>query len=218
MVVHGGGALITQWLQVHQIPSRFVRGLRVTDQESLAVVIAVLAGLVNKELVASLQGVGARAAGFSGVDGGLVRGRVLDQELGLVGVSASIDLTLVKAVRNAGFMPVIAPVGLGEPGTLNFNADTFAGDLAAEMGADLLIFLTDVPGVLGPDGVVRSTLDAGQARELIEAGIASGGMIPKLNACLRARDEGTECWIVDGREEHALLRALSEHPVGTRLL
>lgn len=217
VVVHGGGALITQWLEVHQIPSRFVRGLRVTDEESVKVVTAVLAGLVNKELVASIQALGGRAAGLSGVDGGLLRGRVQDPELGLVGETASMDLSLVAAVREKGFMPVIAPLGSNGPSILNFNADTLAGDLAAAIEAEMLVFLTDVAGVQGKDGSVYGHLSSNEAQRLIEDGTASGGMIPKLEACLRARSQGAESWIVDGREEHALLGALSDRPKGTRV-
>lgn len=217
VVVHGGGALITQWLEIHQIPSRFVRGLRVTDQKSLQVVTAVLAGLVNKDLVATLQRLGGRAVGLSGVDGGLVCGRVQDPELGLVGETDGLDLSVIAALRSNGFMPVVAPLGLNGSSILNFNADTLAGDLAAAMRAERLVFLTDVPGVRGVDGQVRNELTPGEARALIEQGAASGGMIPKLEASLRAHSLGTESWIVDGREEHALLKALGESPTGTRI-
>lgn len=220
VVVHGGGPIISRWLDLHQIPSQFVRGLRVTDGAGMEVVTAVLAGLVNKQLVSTLQGMGGRAVGFSGVDGGVLTGRVRDRELGLVGETAGIDPTLLDVLRQGSFMPVIATVGLNQDqpgGLLNFNADTVAGDVAARLRADLLVFLTDVAGVQGKDGTVCTSLTPEAARALIADGTASGGMIPKLEACLTARRQGTECWIVDGRGEHALLRTLSETPGGTRI-
>ena len=220
VVVHGGGAFVTRWLEVHQIPSRFIRGLRVTDRESLSVVTAVLAGLVNKELVASLQALGGRAVGLSGADGGLLTGEITDPELGYVGETTALDLSAVHALREAGFLPVVATVGLdgtGAGGLLNFNADTVAGELAVALEADLLVFLTDVPGVQDGNGTVRTCLTPAAARGLIDEGTASGGMIPKLEACLRARTAQVECRIVDGRREHALLHALSDRPAGTKV-
>lgn len=228
VVVHGGGALITQWLDRHGIASRFVRGLRVTDPTSMEVVTAVLAGLVNKQLVAAIQALGGRAAGISGVDGHLISGRLQDADLGLVGEVAATDLGVIEALRGAGFIPVVAPVGFysaaktdagsrDAPLLLNFNADTLAGELAACLKAELLVFLTDVPGVKDAAGAVISSLSKQDAAALIEAGTASGGMIPKLQACLRACEGGAASWIVDGREAHALLRTVSPHPIGTSI-
>lgn len=227
VVVHGGGAEITRWLNIHGLASRFVRGLRVTDPESLAVVTAVLAGLVNKGLVAALQALGGRAAGISGVDGATVAGTVRDPELGMVGEITSIDLTLVKAVRAAGFIPVLSTVGYGvapapeavatDPPILNFNADTVAGEVAAALGARTLVFLTDVQGVQDPENKVIGEMTAQQAQRLIAEGTASGGMIPKLEACIRACSAGAESWIIDGRVQHALLTVLSASPIGTRV-
>lgn len=224
IVVHGGGALITQWLELHQIPTQFVRGLRVTNAESLRVVTAVLAGLVNKELVASLQALGARAIGLSGADGGLIQGRAQDPQLGYVGEVTHINLEPLQAVVAAGYVPVIStlawdptvPNGEG-PLLLNCNADTVAGELAAALSADTLVFLTDVPGIHNGNGEVFTHLTATQVVEVLRQGTASGGMIPKLEACLRAREAGTLCYIVDGRVPHTLLSTLEAGAAGTRV-
>ncbi|MBI2885939.1 MAG: acetylglutamate kinase [Chloroflexi bacterium] len=224
IVVHGGGAVITEWLKKQGVPTRFVRGLRITDGESLQVVTAVLAGLVNKDLVAGLQALGGRAVGISGIDGGLIQGRVQDPELGYVGEVTSFEPGPLPALLAAGYIPVVSTLGFnpdavgGEgPLTLNFNADTVAGELAAAMNADRLIFLTDVPGVQDGTGTTMARLTADEARALVERGTASGGMIPKLEACLRGAGAGVESWIVDGRTEHMLLTALTPTPVGTRV-
>ena len=224
VVVHGGGAVVTQWLEKQGVPTRFVRGLRVTDAESLQVVTAVLAGLVNKELVAGLLAFGGKAVGISGIDGAVIEGRIQDPELGFVGEVAKVNLGPLEALTAAGYIPVVSTLGYnpiardGEgPTTLNLNADTVAGELAATQGADRLVFLTDVAGVQDKEGRVLSHLTPAQARSLLESGAASGGMIPKLEACLRASSKGTESWIVDGRAEHMLLTALSPSPIGTRV-
>jgi len=222
VVVHGGGALITQWLELHHIPTQFVRGLRVTDADGLQVVTAVLAGLVNKELVATLQTLGGKAIGLSGVDGGLIQGRALDPQLGYVGEVTGINLEPLQAVVSQGYVPVISSIALntsaaGDPLLLNCNADTVAGELAAALGAKQLAFLTDVPGILNGTGQVVHALTPSQAEELLQSGTASGGMIPKLEACLRAREAGAMCYIVDGREPHALLSVLEAGIAGTRV-
>ena len=224
VVVHGGGALITQWLELHQIPTKFLRGLRVTDADGLQVVAAVLAGLVNKELVAALQALGGKAIGLSGVDGGLIQGRALDPQLGYVGEVTKINLEPLHAVMSQGYVPVISSIALdanvqpgGGPMLLNCNADTVAGELAAALHAEKLAFLTDVPGILNGSGQVLSELTTSQAQELIQSGTASGGMIPKLEACLRAREAGTISYIVDGREPHTVLSVLAAGMAGTRV-
>lgn len=220
VVVHGGGALISDWLKRLEVPTRFEQGLRVTDAESLRVVVAVLAGLVNKELVASLSARGAKAAGMCGADEGILRARVADPALGFVGEITEVDAAPLRRMLADGVMPVIAPVALewsdsGPTGQLlNTNADSAAGAIAAALAARHLVFLTDVPGVMA-DGKVLRALIPGQADELLEAGVIEGGMIPKVEACLRAASGGSRCVIVDGREERALLRALAEEAAGT---
>ena len=222
VVVHGGGPIINQWLDVHGIPSQFVRGLRSTSATGLEVVTAVLAGLVNKSLVAAINALGGKAIGISGIDGRLIDARVLDPELGYVGQATAVDLAPLEALAHAGYIPVISTLGFNPqaedgPRTLNLNADTVAGELAHAMRANKLIFLTDVPGVLDVDKQVLPHLTPHQTSALIASGAASGGMIPKLEACLRAREAETDCWIVDGRNEHVLLAALSPAPLGTQV-
>lgn len=222
LVVHGGGAVVTDWLKRQGVQTHFVRGLRVTDEESLQVVTAVLAGLVNKVLVAGILTLGGRAVGLSGIDGAIIEGRIQNPDLGYVGEADKVNLEPIELLIAAGYIPVVSTIGFnpvaGEgPNTLNLNADTVAGELAAAWRADKLVFLTDVAGVQDGAGQVIRELSAGQATALIEGGTASGGMIPKLEACLRAASEGTESWIVDGRSAHMLLSALSPDPVGTRV-
>ena len=224
VVVHGGGKLITDWLKKQGVASRFVQGERVTDAPTLEVVTSVLAGLVNKDIVSSLNSRGGRAAGISGVDGALIEGRISDREKGYVGAVTRVNTGIVDSLIKAGFVPVIAPIGLNadgrttdEPATLNFNADTIAGELAAAIGAERLVFLTDVAGILDKSGKLLTRLTSAEAQTLIASGIASGGMIPKVKACLRALDaSGTTC-IVDGREPHALVRSLAPPITGTTI-
>lgn len=209
VVVHGGGAAISDWLGRIGLQARFVRGLRVTDEATLEVVCMVLAGKVNKELVGQLLSVGAPAVGLSGVDGGLLRARQRDSDLGLVGEVTGVDVAPLAALLDAGFLPVVAPLAVGDGSQLlNVNADTAAGDVARGLGARRVVFLTDVPGVVGADGQPRSTLTAGEARAMVAAGVIRGGMIPKVEACLHALCGARWVQIVDGRAPHALLRAL----------
>lgn len=222
VVVHGGGALITQWLMRMGVESRFVRGLRVTDEESLRVVTAVLCGLVNKELVAQINHLGGRAVGLSGADGPCIEARLADPELGLVGQVVRVNPEPLAALLAAGFVPVVAPVGvhvrdgsLLEGQLLNINADTVAGYVAAALGAQRLIFLTDVEGVLDASGRLLPSLNPEEARSLMASGAAHGGMIPKLEAALVAQEHRVPTLIVDGREPHALRKGLEDAPVGT---
>ncbi len=224
IIVHGGGKLITDWLKKQGVASRFVQGERVTDGPTLEVVTSVLAGLVNTDIVSSLNSRGGRAAGISGADGALIEGRIDQPEKGYVGAVTRVNKAIVDSLLAAGFVPVIAPIGLNAngrapdaPSTLNFNADTIAGEIAAAVGAERLVFLTDVAGILDASGTLLSKLTPVEARELIASGVASGGMIPKVKACLRAIDAcGTTC-IVDGREPHALVRSLAAPVAGTTI-
>ena len=214
LVVHGGGAAISEWLKVHDTPTRFVRGLRVTDAASLRVVVAVLAGLINKELVVALNALGGRAIGLSGADGGLIRVSVLDPELGFVGQIERVDGDMLMGLLDEGYLPVIAPLGLlwqderPRDQIMNINADTVAGEVALALGARWLVFLTDVPGIAGRDGRSLARLSPEEAAALVEEGVVSGGMIPKVEACLQAATGGTRTAIIDGRQPHALLAAL----------
>ncbi|MGB6895457.1 MAG: acetylglutamate kinase [Dehalococcoidia bacterium] len=221
VVVHGGGATVSEWLAIHGVESRFVRGLRVTDERALQVVVAVLAGVVNKELVARLNALGARAMGLTGADGAIIRARRYDPDLGHVGEIVCVGAEALRSLLAAGFLPVLAPIGLeaqgqtSQPHLLNINADTAAAEVARALAASHLIFLTDVPGVHDARGRIIYNVSAEGARDLVASGAAGGGMIPKLEAALRAIDAGTRALIIDGRREHALQTALQGEVTGT---
>ena len=218
VVVHGGGALISEWLKLHDVPTRFERGLRVTDERTLEVVVAVLAGLVNKQLVAALTAAGGRTVGLSGADGGLLKARQLDEKLGFVGEVAEVDTRPLVDLLDDGFVPVLAPIAVewrvrlrrtsGQ--LLNINADTAAGAVAAALAASRLVFLTDVPGIRDEGGETLPALSPPRAEELSAAGVIDGGMIPKVEACLRAAAAGCRSVIADGRRAGALLAAIEE--------
>ena len=220
VVVHGGGAMISDWLKRLGVPTRFEKGLRVTDEASLDVVVGVLAGVVNKQLVRSLQALGVKAVGLTGADGGLLHCRMANEALGFVGEIETVDAQLLESLIAGGAVPVVAPIGLlyerFQPGNqlLNINADTAAGAIAGALGAKWLVFMTDVPGVKA-EGAVIEELDQKRARRLMEAGVIEGGMIPKVEACLHAAAAGTRAVIVDGRQEHALLALIEGGSAGT---
>jgi acetylglutamate kinase len=224
VVIHGGGKLITDWLKKLGLSSSFVRGERVTDGPTLEVVTSVLAGLVNKEIVASINERGGRAVGISGVDGTLIEGKIADPEKGYVGVAVKVNIGILHSLMVGGFVPVIAPLGLNiekaqedTPKTLNFNADVVAGEIAAAIDAQCLVFLTDVPGILDNSGHLMPRLTSEEARVLLDSGVAAGGMIPKVQACLRALSSAQTTWIVDGREPHALLKTIRGEYSGTTI-
>ena len=209
IVVHGGGAEASRWLEQMQIPSRFERGLRVTDEKVLPVVVAVFAGLVNKRIVAAMNAQGARAVGLCGADGRTLECKLADPALGFVGEPVAVHPEAVLALYAAGIVPVIGPIGFvpGEAADqlVNINADTVAGNIAAAVGASRLVFLTDVEGVRGGDGNVIPSLDEARARSLIADGTIAGGMIPKVEACLHAVSLGVTAQVVDGRNSGMLL-------------
>ncbi len=224
VVVHGGGKVITDWMAKQGIRPVFKDGLRVTDSESLKIVVAVLAGLVNKELVASVVGAGGRAIGLSGADGGILKATIKNPELGYVGSVSSVDPTPIRAIIAGGCIPVIAPVAINESddpdyrGTLlNVNADTAAGAIALALEADRLIFLTDVEGVLDSSRRLIPRLTRRQAAELIGSNVIAGGMIPKIEACLHSLHDGGVSQIIDGRRAGALRQSLNGRPIGTRI-
>ena len=223
VVVHGGGKTITDWLEKRGIPTRFVQGERVTDEAVLEVVISVLAGLVNKEIVADIVHRGGSAVGISGLDGGLIRGRVKDAELGYTGEVVKVDPAPLKTLLRSGYIPVVAPVSLnvsrkrGVPRVLNINADVVAGELANALGADRLIFMTDVVGVCDQSGNLLTHLSPDEAEELVLSGVASGGMVPKIRACLSALSATAVTRIIDGRQPHALLSEIERSGGGTTI-
>ena len=231
IVVHGGGPQIGRMLERLKVKSAFIDGLRVTDAETVEVVEMVLAGSINKRIVSAINEVGGRAIGLSGKDGGLIQAtrlrrtrrdpesnieKVLD--LGFVGEPSRIDPQILSALESSGMIPVIAPIGVGPDGeTLNINADTAAGAIAAAVGATRLLMLTDVVGVLDAQGALVPDLSVTQTRRLIAEGTISGGMIPKVETCLSAVEHGTDgAVILDGRVPHCLLlEAFTDRGVGT---
>ncbi|MFC1982433.1 acetylglutamate kinase [Chloroflexota bacterium] len=224
VMVHGGGNLITEWLSKQGVSTRFIRGERVTDKPALEVVIAVLAGLANKEIVAAINSSGGQAVGISGVDGALIQGKITDQELGYVGSVVKVNSAPLETLVQAGYIPVVSPVSLNLSGKsvdesqiLNVNGDPVAGEIAAAIGAERLIFITNVAGVCDQSGKLLPQLSSSEAETLVASGVASGGMIPKIRACLRALDGAAETRIIDGRQPHALLEEIEGQGSGTMI-
>jgi acetylglutamate kinase len=231
IVVHGGGPQIGSLLERLNIRSEFKGGLRVTDQETVEVVEMVLAGSVNKEIVAAINAQGGKAVGISGKDANLMRAMRIERrfrdpdsnieeivDLGFVGDPIAVDPHIIDVIIHSDLIPVIAPIGVGPEGeTLNINADTFAAALATALKAKRLLLLTDVEGVLDKDGNLIKSLTTAEAQELIEDGTISGGMIPKIESCLDVIAEGVEAVvIINGKVPHAvLLELFTEHGAGT---
>jgi len=217
VLVHGGGPEITAMSERLGLEARFRNGLRVTDAATMDVVKMVLTGKVNPELVASINRLGGQAVGMSGEDGPSIIAEKLDPELGLVGRVVQINPEPITAMIERSYIPVVASVGLGYDGNAyNINADTVAAEVAIALGAAKLILMTDVPGVLDGDQRVLSELTRSAAERLIAAGQVSGGMIPKLEACLRSLDGVPSAHIIDGRTPHSLLLELfTEAGIGT---
>jgi acetylglutamate kinase len=218
-VVHGGGKQMTRYLAGRGIESRFVDGLRVTTPETLDAVLKVFAGSVNHELVASINRAGAAAVGLSGIDAYLVEAEQMDTALGAVGRVTKSNAALLNLLVANGYVPVVACVAGDRAGNIyNVNADQMAVACAASFGANQLIFLTDVEGVLDASKQIRRSLTAHQSRQLIADGIATGGMQAKLNAALAALSAGVEqVRIAPGAAEDALARALAGEEIGTRM-
>ena len=218
VVVHGGGPEVSSWMAKMGIRSAFTDGLRVTDGPGLEVAAAVLAGLINKRLVAELSAAGCVAVGISGVDGALMRGAVLRPELGYVAGAVEVDTAVLESLVAGGFVPVVAPIAADASGNgqlLNVNADTVAGNIAIAAGVARLVFLTDVDGILGGDGRLLSRVPLSMAEGLVTSGIVKGGMIPKLQACLEAGQAGIPAHIINGTEPGALKGCLDGATTGT---
>ena len=234
VVVHGGGPQIGRMLEKLGIESTFRAGLRVTDAATIEIVEMVLAGSINKEIVAAINVEGGRAIGLCGKDGGMVTARKLTRtiadpdsnieqivDLGFVGEPKTVRREVIDILAESAIIPVIAPVALGEDGrTYNVNADTFAGAVAGALSAKRLLFLTDVDGVLDKDGKLIKELTAAKARALIADGTISGGMIPKVETCIAAVEKGVEgVVILNGKIPHAVLIELfTESGAGTLIL
>jgi acetylglutamate kinase len=223
VVVHGGGPQIKQMMDRLRIQSEFVNGLRVTDEATMEVVEMVLSGRINKEIVAAINRAGGRAVGLSGRDCDMVRGRKVkmkardpdsnierELDMGYVGEPESVNPHVLDVLARSDLIPVIAPIGYGDEGeTYNINADTFAGAVAAAVGARRLLMLTDVKGVLGKSGELMTNLSPEDVESLIEDGTVSGGMIPKVETCMNAVKGGVDAAVIlDGRVSHAVLLEL----------
>jgi acetylglutamate kinase len=219
VVVHGGGPMISEWQGKMGLEPKFVDGRRYTDEITLDLARMVLIGKANSDLVAHLVSLGGRAVGLSGIDGGLIRAKLRDPKLGLVGEVTHVDLGPVQALMDAGYLVVVAPSATDDSGQpLNVNADSIAGDIARALGAETLVMFTDVDGVKDRTGSVLSALTVEQVKALIGSGEISGGMIPKVEACVRALDTVPRAQILDGRVPHALLGELfTDAGVGTMI-
>jgi len=234
VIVHGGGPQIGRILEKMGKKSKFVDGLRVTDEETIDVVEMVLVGKVNKEIVSLINRHGGKAVGLSGKDGGLIKAKkykvvksspeankteIID--IGMVGEVESINADVLNTLDEGGFIPVIAPVGVGENGeTYNINADFVAGEIAGSLKAEKLVLLTDEEGVKGKDGSLLSTLNKKEIDYLIKKGVIRGGMLPKVKCCLDALESGVKkTHIIDGRVKHAiLLEIFTDEGVGTQIV
>ncbi len=234
VIVHGGGPQIGKILEKMGKKSHFVEGLRVTDEETIDVVEMVLVGKVNKEIVSLINRHGGKAVGLSGKDGGLIKAKkykvvksspetdrpeIID--IGMVGEVESINAGVLNTLDEGGFIPVIAPVGVGENGeTYNINADFVAGEIAGSLKAEKLVLLTDEEGVKGKDGSLLSTLNKKEIDYLIKKGVIRGGMLPKVKCCLDALESGVKkTHIIDGRVKHAiLLEIFTDEGVGTQIV
>jgi len=224
VVVHGGANKVTEWLTKLGTPTQFVHGERVTDEVALDMVAAVLGGLVNKGIVAAINSLGGQAVGICGVDGALIQGRIREREMGYVGEVVKVNLGLLEALLKSGYIPVVSPLSLHSfdrpsqaPLFLNVNGDTVAGEIAAAIGAERLILLTDVAGICDQSGKLLPRLSPEEAEALMASGVASGGMVVKLKACLRALSDTSTTRIIDGRQPHALLREIEGLSEGTTI-
>jgi acetylglutamate kinase len=234
VVVHGGGPQIDTVLEKMGITSRYVRGMRVTDQATLDIVEMVLVGKVNKEIVNLINRHGGLAVGLSGKDGGLILARKMNVtvsspngappeiiDIGMVGEIIGINPLVIESLDQNKFIPVIAPVGVGQDGeTYNINADLVAGEVAEALHAEKLIMMTDVEGVKDKRGSLLSTLKENQARKMIQDGVVGSGMIPKVECCVNALKGGVgKTHIVDGRVKHAvLLEIFTKEGIGTEVV
>ncbi|MFZ3136922.1 MAG: acetylglutamate kinase [Thermodesulfovibrionales bacterium] len=231
-VVHGGGPKISATMEKMGKKPKFVQGQRVTDQETMDIVEMVLGGLVNKEIVSLINSHGGKAVGLSGKDGGLIKAKKklikrssakgVDEiiDIGLVGEVTQVDPHIIISLEKEGFIPVISPVGVGPKGeTLNINADYVAASVASALKAEKLILLTDVPGIIDKKDRIISTLKKQQIKKLVHDGTISGGMLPKVQACIKAIEGGvSKTHIIDGRVAHCmLLEIFTKEGIGTEI-
>ncbi len=227
VIVHGGGPAISGTLTKLGIETEFVNGLRKTDEAVLDVVEMVLAGQINKEIVRRIQLAGAKALGLSGVDGHLIEAQPVSnaQEVGLVGDVTRVNAELIQGVVGMGYIPVIAPIGLGADGgqRYNINADTAAGAVASQIGVEQMVVVTDVPGIMktvnGEKQVLLPSVTVAEIEEMIAAGEIYGGMIPKVRAAIQCiQGKVREVVIVNGSEPNVLSKVLKGTGIGTRIV
>ncbi len=234
VIVHGGGPKITDMMDKLGKKTEFVQGQRRTDRETMDIVEMVLGGLINKEIVSLINMHGGRAVGLTGKDGNIImaRKKVLKSsspvtetdeliDMGFVGEIETVDPDILKALDEKGFIPILAPVGVNESGeSLNINADSMASSVAGAITAEKLILLTDVSGITDKDNRIISTLTSKDASQLISTGIITGGMLPKVKACLDALNEGVrKTHIIDGRVPHCLLLEIfTQEGIGTEIV
>jgi len=220
VIIHGGGKEISNWINKQGIEPQFVDGLRVTDEKTLEVAIAVLSGKINSEIVTEFQNLGINAVGISG-SSGIIEAKRKDDKLGFVGEITNCNINLLNNLIDNGFLPIISPLAIANDlknQIYNINADTAAGFIAKSLQADNIIFQTDVPGVFDSTRRVIPQMTKNQALELINTGIVQGGMIPKIKACINALESVNSGRIIDGRNSGALLRAFTNGNIGTRIV
>ncbi len=232
VIVHGGGPKISAMMEKMGKEPTFIQGQRVTDKETMEIVEMVLGGLVNKEIVSLINTLGGKAVGLSGKDGGMIKAKkkIIKKsvktgveetiDIGLVGEVSEINPNLLITLKKDGFIPVISPIGVGSSGeTLNINADYVAASIAASLNAEKLILLTDVPGILDKKNKTISTLKKQRIKKLIEDGTIKDGMLPKVQACIKALEGGVaKTHIVDGRVPHCLLLEIfTKEGIGTEI-
>ena len=223
VIVHGGGPQIGRMLDRLKITSTFIDGLRVTNSSTVEIVEMVLSGSINKQIVSDINTAGGCAIGLSGKDGNMILARKLQRlkkdpdsniekvlDLGFVGEPQLINAEILKLLNESKIIPVIAPIGIGEAGeTFNINADTVAGSIASALNASRLLMLTDVDGVIDEEGKLINEMKASQVKKLVKTGVIKGGMIPKVETCLRSVEEGVDgAVIIDGRVSHSILLEL----------
>lgn len=230
-IIHGGGPKISSLMEQLGKKPKFIEGHRVTDPETMDIVEMVLGGLINKEIVSLINKHGGKAIGLSGKDGFLIKAKkkiikkqTIKEEiidLGLVGEVSEIDPNIILSLEQEGFIPVIAPIGISDKGeTLNINADNVASSIASALKAEKLILITDVPGILDKNGKIITSIKKNKIKQLIADGVVKGGMIPKVQACIKALDSGvSKTHIIDGNIPHCLLLEIfTKEGIGTEIL
>ena len=225
LLVHGGGKTVSEWSSKLGIRPEFVKGLRKTDPQTLEVACAILSGLVNSKLVSKLENIGVKSAGISGVSGKLLEAKPKSKDLGLVGDIEKINQDILSSLVKSNFIPVISPLGynnvtnnIDSEGILNINADSVASKIAIETKAKKVIYQTDVDGVIDQNGRVIPMMTLRQSKELLNSGIITGGMIPKLQACIDALDSGVDHGHIINANDDSLINLFNGNKIGTHII